>query len=197
MTSNLKILRVKGNEITPYISELAQLRLRVFREYPYLYEGKLDDEKSYLQTYLQCPESIMVVVLDKDQVVGASTAIPLEFETLSVQKPFFDQGMNIKNIFYLGESVLLSKYRGKKVYRHFFVNREVAARAYGSKMTAFCAVERSPEDPRRPKNFVPLNQVWQHFGYQKHPELFTYFEWKEIGDESKVNNTMVFWLKTL
>ncbi len=197
MTQKLRIIRLKGNEILPFIADLAKLRIEIFRNYPYLYEGDLEYENNYLTTYVSCPESIMILVLENDHIVGASTAIPLEFETAQCQKPFIDQGMNIQNIFYLGESVLLPEYRGRNIYRHFFHERELAATEYGCHATTFCAIERSPNDSRRPKNYVTLDKIWEHFGYKKYPELCAYYEWKEIGEKTISNKPLIFWLKNL
>ncbi|KTD19339.1 hypothetical protein [Legionella israelensis] len=68
MSKPLQIIRLKGKDILPYISDLATLRIKVFKEYPYLYEGDVHYEQNYLQTYVTCPESIMVLVLDQKQV---------------------------------------------------------------------------------------------------------------------------------
>ena len=108
-----------------------------------------------------------------------------------------EQNINLQDVFYLGESVLRPAYRGQNIYRHFFHERESAAKEYGAKIAAFAAVERSLEDPRQPPNYIPLDKVWQHFGYTKHPELFTYFEWQEIDEEKRSPKQLTFWLKTL
>ncbi|HEX4044785.1 MAG TPA: GNAT family N-acetyltransferase [Gammaproteobacteria bacterium] len=197
MQHEFNILRLKGKEIFPYISDLAKLRIAVFKEYPYLYHGNLEYEKNYLKTYTACSESIMILVIDKQRIVGASTAIPLEFETEACIKPFLDYQMKIQDIFYLGESVLLPDYRGKNIYRRFFHERESAAMEYGSKIATFCAVERSLDDPRRPQGWVSLDKVWQHFNYKKHPTLCAYYEWKELGEETKSAKSLVFWIKNL
>ncbi len=197
MDGNIKIMRVKGAGVIPYIPELAKLRIEIFHAYPYLYVGDIENEEKYLQTYVQCSESVAVLALHHGQVIGASTAIPLEFETIEVQKPFLERDIAIKTVFYFGESVLKPDYRGQGVYRHFFTEREVAAKEYGCQTAAFAAVEREMNDPRKPKDYVPLDTVWKHFGYVKHPELCTHFEWKEIGEASRSKKPLIFWLKNL
>ena len=194
---NLKIVRLKGHEALPYITDLAKLRIEIFKHYPYLYLGDMEYEKRYLQTYANSPESVMVLVFDKDIVVGASTAIPLEFEPIEFQQPFIDNAINIKEVFYFGESVLLPAYRGKNIYRHFFHERETAAREFGSKITAFCAVSRPENDPRKPLDYRPLDNIWARFGYEKHPELCAHLEWKEIGENTPTAKPLIFWIKKL
>ena len=78
-----------------------------------------------------------------------------KFETEEFKKPMLEHGISIPDVFYFGESLLLPPYRGKHIYRQFFLEREAAARAYGCKIAAFCAVERPHDDPRRPK-ITPL-----------------------------------------
>lgn len=198
MQSNLKIIRFKGPAVTTYIPQLAELRRKVFRDYPYLYEDDDPDyEINYLRTYTACPESVLVLVFDDEKVVGASTAVLLEFETPECQKPFLENNIKVKDVFYFGESVLLHQYRGLGIGNRFFAEREAAAREYGCKIAAFCAVERSPTDPRRPPDYQPLDAFWQKLGYQKHPELHTEYEWKEIDEKTLSPKPMVFWLKML
>ena len=196
-TPKLNIIRLKGKYILPYIEHLAKLRLGIFKDYPYLYAGDLEYEMHYLETYIKCPESVMVIALDGNQVVGASTSMPLEFEDRVFQTPFLTAGMKIQDIFYLGESVLQPAYRGQGTYKYFFKEREAAAREYGAQYTAFCAVERPLNHPQKPENYIPLDAVWNRFGYQKHPKLHTQFKWKEIGEENASPKTMVFWLKKI
>ena len=197
MKQDLKILRLKGQDIFSYIPELAKLRIEIFKSYPYLYDGDLDYEHNYLDTYVKCKESIIVIALDQNKVVGASSAIPLEFETIEFQKPFLENGINIKDVFYFGESVLQVAYRGRGLYRHFITEREAAAKEYGSKLAAFAAIERPLDDPKKPEDYVPLNSVWKYFGYKKYPKLCMYYEWKEIGEVLQSPKPLVFWLKKL
>lgn len=197
LLNDLKIICLKGKEINPYILDLAKLRIEIFHGYPYLYVGDMDFETNYLKTYTECPESILVVVFDKEKVVGASSAIPLEFETIEVQQPFLEHGRDIREVFYFGESVLLPAYRGKSIYRHFFHFREEAARKYGCKIAAFAAIERPDDDPRKPKDYIPLDTVWKRFGYSKHPELCMYLQYKEIGEDYPTKKPLIYWLKDL
>lgn len=197
--NNLKIQRFFGEQIHSFISELANLRITVFREYPYLYEGQLDYEKKYLQTYLNSPNATLILAtdLEKNKIVGASTAIPLADETSEVQHPFLKANMDISNIFYFGESVLLPAYRGKNVYRHFFLEREKAAREYGSTLAVFCGVNREDDHPSKPVGYKPLDKVWQRFGFKKQDHLHTQYEWKDLTEPCSSLKSMTFWLKNL
>src|SRR5690606_14929829 len=130
------------------------LRMRVFHEWPYLYEGDLAYEEAYLQTYIAAPDSVIVLALHEDNVVGASTGIPLQYETDEVKAPFIRQGYDIDSIFYCGESVLLPEYRGQGAGVAFFEHREAHARAIGEfKYSCFCGVQRPEDHPQRPADY--------------------------------------------
>ena len=200
MTGTLTIKRITGRDgdLESHLEDLAQIRIKVFRAFPYLYDGSIDYEMSYLETYTACPESIVVLVMDGEQVVGATTGLPLDAETDEFQKPFIDAGYDASRIFYCAESVLLSEYRGRGVYPKFFEEREGHARSIGRFDTcAFCCVERPENHPLRPADYVPLDSILSRFGYTKHPELRTSYSWKDVDETEESEKPMVFWLKTL
>ena len=181
-----------------HVPDIARLRIAVFREFPYLYAGSVDYEQRYLATYARCAESVVVLARDGDTIVGASTGIPLTAETAEFQQPFLDHGIDPREIFYCGESVLLPAWRGKGIYRAFFAERERHARALGGfRRMAFCAVVRASDHPLRPADHVPLDAIWRHFGYQHHPEFRTLYEWPEIDAPESSAKEMEFWMKPL
>jgi GNAT superfamily N-acetyltransferase len=197
-TMEIKVLTGKDVELEARLLEVARLRIQIFREFPYLYDGDLNYEQKYLATYLNCPQSVIVLALDQGQVIGASTGLPLSAETEEFLSPFLAQGYNSQEIFYCGESVLLPAYRGHGIYRYFFQGRENHAKSLdGIKFSYFCAVVRPVDHPRYPANYVPLDAIWQHFGYRKYPELTTSFAWKDLDEAEQSFKTMVFWGKTL
>lgn len=143
------------------IAELAKLRIQVFRDYPYLYDGNMDYEMQYLQTYLNAPQSIVVVAFDGDQVVGASTALPMGAETDNIKGPRAEKGYDVKKIFYFGESVLLKEYRSQGIGVAFFERREKWARQCGKfELMTFCGVIRPDNHPLKPEHYVPLDTFW-------------------------------------
>lgn len=196
MTSDIRIQRLSGSALINYIPELARLRIEVFRDFPYLYDGDYEYEKNYLQTYINCPESVIVLAFAGDSIIGASTAIPLKYETLEVKQPFIDHGYNPDEVFYCGESVLDKRYRGLGIGVKFFEQREAhAADLGGFKHLCFCCVERPANHPRRPADYVPLDAFWNKRQYFKHPELRTHYSWKDLDDAQETAKPMTFWLK--
>lgn len=197
---SLEFRTLRGKETLPYINELARLRIAVFKEFPYLYDGNMQNEKEYLHRFIESPGSTMVMVTDPliNEVVGVSTAAPLISEMEEVKTPFIDKGFKLSEIFYFSESVLLPAYRGRGVGGRFFQERERVARLDKSiKYLTFCAVQRENNHPKMPKGYKSLDHLWESQGFIKRPDITTYFAWKEIGNEEKSNNLMIFWLKTL
>lgn len=184
MNNNLQIKIFNGPEIEPYIPNLAKLRIEIFRDFPYLYDGSLEYEQNYLKTYTQSAVSIAVIVFDGVEPVGVSTGLPLEDESMEFKRPFIEQSYDPKKIFYCGESILKKEYRGRGFYSRFFKERENHAKSLGRfKTICFCGVVRPGEHPLRPLEYKPLNPIWEKNGYTIYPNLTTTYIWKDIDKE--------------
>lgn len=192
---SLEIEVLRGAEIEVELQALAALRIAVFRDWPYLYEGTLDYELHYLRMYLDCPNSQAILVWDGKTCVGASTVLPLSAAPLDLQQPFITAGMDLDRIDYFGESVLLKPYRGRGLGVKFFELREAHARSLGLTNCAFCAVDRSDTDPRKPADHVPNDAFWAHRGYEKAPQLRATMDWPDVGDTASTRKSMTFWLR--
>jgi GNAT superfamily N-acetyltransferase len=141
---------------------------------------------------------VIVLAFDGDKVIGASTGIPLRYETDEVKAPFIKAGIDVDSVFYCGESVLLSQYRGKGAGVAFIEHREQHAQELGGyEFSCFCGVQRPEDHPRRPSGYKPLDNFWRKRGYEKHPELNTTFSWKELDEEHESPKPMTFWMKKL
>lgn len=198
MTKELAVRSHTGSDLSDHIHQLAQLRIRVFRDFPYLYEGDLDYEQRYLETYVRSARSVIVLAFDGQEIVGASTGLPLADATPNVIAPFAEQGFHLPEIFYFGESVLLPQYRGQGLGVRFFEEREAHARRLGGfHWAAFCAVDRPSDHPRRPPEYLALDRFWEKRGYQRSPGLKAAFSWRDLGDDTETTKPMTFWMKRL
>lgn len=197
MSENLQVHELRGNAITPWMEALGGLRIRVFRDYPYLYDGTMEYELEYLKVYLATPDSLLVLVTDEaGNAVGATTCLPLEAEGPEFLEPFLRAGADVANVMYFGESILLPEWRGQGIGKLFFDRREAHARALGKKVTAFCAVDRPADHPLRPEGYRPLDTFWEERGYVKQPHLQASFIWKETGEEPESPKTLTFWTRS-
>ena len=198
MSDVLTIRTVSGAEILPFVPALAHLRITVFRDWPYLYDGNQDYEETYLSTYAKSPRAAIVLALDGDAVVGASTCLPLTDETPNVQEPFKLSGIAVERVFYFGESILLKNYRGSGAGVRFFAEREAHARAVSDcDFAAFCAVQRPADHPAKPVDAVPLDAFWTKRGFTPYPRLRCMMHWRDVGEEEETAHRLSFWLKSL
>ena len=196
--STISIKTVLGKGIESYLNDLALLRIEIFREFPYLYDGSVRYEKKYLSTYINSDDSIAVLVFDDDRLVGASTGLPLADETEEFKKPFLAHGIDPKTVFYCGESILKKNYRGRGLYSVFMKEREAHAKRLGRfDLICFCAVSREKHHPLKPQDYIPLDEIWNKYGYKKEPILKTEYFWKDVGKYEETAKQMIFWTKNL
>ena len=186
---------LSGGAIRAVVPELARLRVEVFRDWPYLYDGDLAYERRYLAKYAGMEYATIVVARVDGRVVGASTALPLATAEKEMQRPFLDAGLDPRDWYYFGESVLEAAHRGRGIGVAFFRAREARAAALGFRRTTFCAVERPHDHPLRPAGHVPLDAFWTRRGYVRRPELRASFDWRDIGAKAEAPHPMVFWTR--
>lgn len=188
----------RGEQVVAHLADVARLRIAVFRDFPYLYDGNEDYERHYLKAYAESSDSIFVLAFDGGEVIGASTGIPLAQDGEAFQVPFRERGMAIAEVFYCGESVLLPRYRGLGLGHRFFDEREAHARALGGyTTTAFCAVDRAPDDARRPPDYRPNDDFWRKRGYVRQDGMCMRLAWRELGAADESEKTLTFWLREL
>ncbi len=194
----VEIRTFTGPEVGEHLSEVAALRIAVFRDYPYLYDGSAEYEQRYLATYARSARSLFVLVFDGNQVVGASTGVPLEDETENFQLPFRRRDIPVREVFYFGESVLLPRYRGQGIGHRFFDEREAYARRLGRfRWTAFCAVVRPDDHPLRPRIYRGNEALWTRRGYVRQPDMQALLAWKDRNQEQETEKPLAFWLRPL
>lgn len=194
---NFQLVETNGPQAAEHIDALSNLRIRVFRDFPYLYDGNLDYEKRYLKTYFSCAESFVALCYDGNKIVGASTAIPMQNEEKSFREPLERAGWETKKICYFGESILLPEYRGKGIGKLFFEAREKYARKMNLSRASFCAVIREENHPMRPKNYRSLEDFWRNQGYKIAKGITTTYSWKDLGQVKESAKPMQFWVKNL
>lgn len=193
----VRFATLEGPALEAALPELARLRITVFREWPYLYDGSLDYEQRYLRTYAATPGAVVIGALVGDRLIGAATALPLAGEPEAVVAPLRGAGLDPARVFYLGESVLEPAWRGRGIGVRFFALREASARAQGFHRCVFCAVIRDPADPRRPPDYTPLDAFWRKRGYAPLDGVTCGFSWREIGQPEETVQRMAYWMRVL
>jgi GNAT superfamily N-acetyltransferase len=194
MDAALEIRTVPRDAIAALLPALAELRIAVFREFPYLYDGDVAYEREYLRRYAEAEGAVLVGAFAGERLVGASTGVPLSAEPDEVTAPFGD---GTDGWFYFGESVLLPEHRGRGVGVGFFAARETHARALGFPRTCFCRVIRPNDHPRRPADYVALDDFWRRRGYAPLPGHRASMTWQDLDESEGSAKVMEFWGRTL
>jgi GNAT superfamily N-acetyltransferase len=194
----LDVTPLFGEQIKSVLGDLARLRMTVFRDWPYLYDGTLEYEEQYLAKLAAAKDAVCVVARDGDQIVGASTAAPMRGHADEFAAPFEKAGYDLDKIFYCGESVLLKSHRGHGLGNAFFDQREAQARRLGGfTHSTFCRVVRPDDHALKPADYRPLDPFWKKRGYAPVDGLLAKYQWKDIDQAEETDHQMQFWMKAL
>ena len=197
-TTDLRLETLTGRAgIASAIDDLARLRIEVFRDWPYLYQGSAAYEAEYLSAFAASEGAVLVAAYDGDALVGASTGLPLAHEHADFSAPLAEAGYELDRVFYCAESVLLPECRGRGAYRAFFERREHHARDLGFSMAVFCGVLRPDDHPARPEDYEPLDPIWRRFGYRELEGAVARYSWTDVGDTEETAKPMQYWIKEL
>jgi GNAT superfamily N-acetyltransferase len=192
--TTLRILTGEARDAA--IDDIARLRIAVFRDWPYLYDGDLAYERDYLRDYTH-PSAIIAAAFDGPRLVGAATGLALEVHADDFAAPFADRPEPLDQIFYCAESVLLPEYRGRGLGHAFFDAREDHARALGRRYSAFCSVIRPDDHPLRPAGARTHDAFWRSRGYAPLPGVIARFSWRDIDQPEESEHSLQFWMREL
>ncbi|MEM6589182.1 MAG: GNAT family N-acetyltransferase [Pseudomonadota bacterium] len=197
----IRVERLQGEALARALPDVARLRIEVFRDWPYLYDGDMAYEEAYLQVYREAEDAVLVAAFDGDDLVGASTGAPMLDHAEDFGAAFgANSGVGhpgLDQIFYCAESVLLPVYRGQGIGHRFFDVREAHGRALGLRYAAFCAVMRPTGHPLQPEDYRPLDAFWRKRGYAPLKGVAAQFSWKDLDEVEESQHLLQFWMRAL
>ena len=188
---------LQGADLEAHLDDVAALRIAVFRDWPYLYDGSLEYERDYLQTYRDSRGALLVGAFDGARLIGASTSTPMEDHAQEFSDAFAGQGLPLTSILYGAESVVLPEYRGLGLGHRFFDLREDHARALGRSHVAYCSVWRPEDHPLRPAQHRTNDAFWLGRGYAPLPGVIAEFSWRDVGQTVETKKPLQFWMRAL
>ena len=170
----------------------------MFRDWPYLYDGTLEYEEKYLNTFAAAKGAVVICAYDGADMVGASTGAPMIEHADEFGEPFRKAGYDLSKIFYCGESVLLKSHRGYGLGHAFFDGRERRhENSAASNNRPSAALSVLTTILLKPKDYLPLDPFWTKRGYAPVPGLIATYDWKDIDHDTETTHQMQFWMKTL
>lgn len=186
-----------GN-IENYIDDIAHLRISIFREYPYLYDGDKEYETKYLKKFISTDESIMVLAFSNDKIVGALTGLPLRCEEPNVYEPWIQTNRSVDQFFYFSEGLLYREYRNKGIGRRMFQLAESWVEKTGRyEALTLATVIRNQDHPQKPKGYHSTDPFWEKLGYRKSNGIICTIPWKEVGEPQESPKPLLFWSKNI
>jgi GNAT superfamily N-acetyltransferase len=191
------IRTLTGAALDAQLDAVAALRIAVFRDWPYLYDGDLSYERRYLQTYRDSPGAILVGAFDGDSLIGAATGTPMEQHAGAFAAPLAALGLPLDRIFYCAESVLLPAWRGRGLGHRFFDERETHARNLGRTHAAFASVVRPEDHPMKPAAYRGNTAFWTKRGYAPLPGAIAHYTWRDIGQSEETAKPLQIWWRAL
>lgn len=193
----IQVRALTGEALDAALDDVARLRIQVFRAWPYLYDGTVEYERSYLDSYRKSAGAVVVGAFDGARLIGAATGTPMEDHATEFASAFAGTGEDLPSMFYCAESVLLPEYRGHGIGHRFFDLREAHARDLGKRKAAFCSVIRPEDHPARPATYRPLDGFWRKRGYLPMAGVVAQFNWKDVGDTVETAKPLQFWCRHL
>lgn len=186
-----------GAAITGAVDDLATLRLEIFPEYPYLYQGRREDELAYLNSYAEAPDACVILACDGLTVIGAATGMPLVHEDAQMRDAFAGTAFPLNEVYYVGELLFYPAYRNGGLGSKLLAQLENRIRSLGRYRHLTCAtVERPDDHPLRPHDYIPITRFLARTGFVRLRGVTTHFTWRET-DGVKRDHPMQFWSKEL
>lgn len=115
----------QGQQITPYLADIAKLLDNVYRNtYPYYFDGKAVGWQRYLTKYTKSADSYATIAFNKNkEIIGAFIGVPFK----DIPDRYEDLKGKCKgdNLFYFGEIGVAVGYQNKDVGLKLFQKLEL------------------------------------------------------------------------
>jgi GNAT superfamily N-acetyltransferase len=188
-TQNITFEVVKGAQIKSIEQSFANLRISIFREYPYLYQGDLLTEKQYFDMFGD--NTICVIAKDGSAIVGIIIGTPLQEVFKRLLEPLTEAP--IEKMFYLADILVLKSYRGQQIGHTLYQLFEKEVQKTGLFTNILIReIFKSPDDPKKPSDYYSLDLFWNKKGFKKMEGITQQDQWKAIGDDDLSFHTMIY-----
>lgn len=186
---------IYGLDVIPYLDDIARLRITIFREFPYLYEGSLAYEKEYLAKFSRSKESVTILAKDQEEVIGVFTGLPLHLEDETITRSIPQE--KLLDSFYFSELLLLKAYRKQGIGKNLLQQMETIIKQKSVyQRIVFASILREENHPLKPLEYYSMDNAWKKYGYSKTTDTCQIL-WKEINQSEETPKTLAIWEKVL
>ena len=193
----------KGAEAAPYIRTLAEMRLKTFCEFPYLYVGKIEDDLIYTQIFSATPQGMLVVAFQGDTIVGIRSGVPVRDQAKPLDEKRCQQlekhGIKAKEYYYCGEIIVDLAFRKRGIAGQLMTKFIEEAKAMGFPGLIAITSIRPNDHPLRPQNYFEAGIFLNKYGFEKSSVVFT-ARWptqQPDGTVKKEKNELACWIKEM
>lgn len=177
-SSKYKFDKFYGREISTHLLKVAEFRIRYFKDFPYLYDGSVEYEMSYLTGYADDPRSMLITVTNmNNELIAVSTSVPLVTTTNildGASELFRSNGLNPSTFFYYGEVIIDHSARKQGLAKSIYLMQDEHALNSGFENIAIATVIRLKGDHRQPEFYQSSDLVWKKMNFQKTNLIFNY-----------------------
>lgn len=189
-------------ELKPLLPFVAALRIKIFREYPYLYEGDFIEEMEDLRNCSQKSHNAVAIACHNNIPIGFLYGIPLTEFASHFENPvvdlFKEKKLAPETCYYFADIIILPEHRGNHLSKKLFDTLETYAQEQGYCSASFIT-ESHEFHPLKPVDYKSLDPLWNSLNYKK-TGLVSHGSWqthKADGTIVKELHVADIWFKNL
>ena len=187
-----------GVEAKAFIKDIANLRIEIFKEFPYLYAGTIENELPYLDRYISNENGHIILIKNiENNIVGFSSSIPLEDEDESMLQPYLENNLNPKDFLYCGEAIMYKEYRGGGSLKTLLDYHIKIAKKLNKKYLTMMTIDRADNHPSKPENFYSVDNMLEKYEYKKMQNAKIKYSWKSSLNNHESENSLSIWYKEI
>lgn len=163
--------------------EIGALRIEIFREWPYLYEGEIEEASTYLKDYIKDESGRLITLENEGEILGMVTGIAVAFydaHLLAETSPRY---------YYWGDFILKKAYRGHQLGQQLFDAAREVFKTLDFDTLLMAMIKRDAFDPRRPKEARDMREFAKKVGFKSNG-VSLFYKWREIGEEIPVEHEL-------
>lgn len=194
----VEINTFRGQGLAQFLTQVGQMRMTHYRNYPYLYQGSVEHEDEYISDFPNNPNSILVGAFEHGKLEGFVLGTPMDADSPILAAIPNDVHKGASK-YYIADVILNINLRSQGISEGLMkeMEREIICLEY--RHICLLTVFRPESHPKRPHGYMESRALWERFGYVKQPLRLNY-DWPSLdlyGNVTKQTHEMNLWSKTI